>query len=78
MGNAGCLFNWPWCCHHKTRRLCAHLYWSGLKVAFSALMVLSLLMLININNMDQTMATVLSAKEIKTSPATCHACSLPF
>ncbi len=38
-------------------------------------MVLSLLMLLTlIIWIETSMATVLSAKEIKTSPATCHAC----
>ncbi|EOI3590780.1 PqiA/YebS family transporter subunit [Proteus mirabilis] len=46
-------------------------------VAFSALMVLSLLMLININ-MDQLWQQFYPQKEIKTSPATCHACHYHF
>lgn len=46
-------------------------------IAFVVLMVLSLLMLININ-MDQLWQRFYPQKEIKTSPATCHACHYHF
>ncbi len=55
----------------------ATIYIGHCLVAFSALMVLSLLMLININ-MDQLWQQFYPQKEIKTSPATCHACHYHF
>ncbi|MEQ4923638.1 membrane integrity lipid transport subunit YebS [Proteus hauseri] len=46
-------------------------------IAFIALMLLSLLMLININ-MDQLWQQFYPQKEVKISPATCHACHYHF
>ena len=46
-------------------------------IAFVSLMILSLLMLININ-MDQLWQRFYPQKEIEKSPATCHACHYHF